>query len=154
MELAFDKIRAHARAEVALMRRQGKLFDGPCEVCSSPYTHAHHEDYAKPLEIRWLCGSHHTRYHAKLRAGKVQSLDQYVAETRENPQEASAPPKQVETLIQELRTWTKNTRGGTGQIARELGVERQTVANWISGHRTPMLKHWLSLQAFMEKKKS
>ncbi len=39
----------------------------PCEVCGSTVrVVAHHDDYSKPLEIRWLCRSHHGLLHAEL----------------------------------------------------------------------------------------
>lgn len=65
-----------------------------------------------------------------------------------------SPPKETKTLMKELKAWMKNNRGGVKEIAKELGVERQTVLNWASGHRTPMLKHWFALQEFLDKKRS
>jgi hypothetical protein len=47
--------------EKGLMTRQS------CEVCGSSNTQAHHEDYDKPLEVKWLCPSHHAKVHAKAR---------------------------------------------------------------------------------------
>lgn len=44
--------------------RDGLIFAGCCEVCgSSEYIHAHHDDYSKPLIVRWLCASHHKLWH-------------------------------------------------------------------------------------------
>ena len=44
--------------------RDGKLFKEPCEVCgTTEKIHAHHEDYAKPLNVRWLCSAHHKQWH-------------------------------------------------------------------------------------------
>lgn len=43
----------------------GKLIRQPCEVCSSVPTDAHHDDYTKPLDVRWLCRQCHTDLHAK-----------------------------------------------------------------------------------------
>lgn len=37
----------------------GTLVRQPCEVCGALQTHAHHDDYTKPLEVRWLCPLHH-----------------------------------------------------------------------------------------------
>jgi sterol desaturase/sphingolipid hydroxylase (fatty acid hydroxylase superfamily) len=48
--------------------KTGKLIRLPCEICGAPKTDAHHDDYAKPLEIRWLCRSHHREHHAKFGA--------------------------------------------------------------------------------------
>lgn len=39
--------------------RKGELTREPCEVCGDPKSQAHHEDYARPLEVRWLCQEHH-----------------------------------------------------------------------------------------------
>lgn len=36
-----------------------------CEACGiKPPRDRHHDDYSKPLEIRWLCRSCHMRWHA------------------------------------------------------------------------------------------
>ena len=40
-----------------------KLEKQPCEVCGSLNTQAHHDNYSKPLEVRWLCQLHHSRIH-------------------------------------------------------------------------------------------
>lgn len=50
---------------------EGSLVPQPCEVCSSmPIlangnrgVQAHHDDYTKPLEVRWLCSKHHAEWH-------------------------------------------------------------------------------------------
>jgi hypothetical protein len=42
---------------------RGKLKRGTCEVCGSKRTQGHHEDYSKPLEVRWLCREHHDEEH-------------------------------------------------------------------------------------------
>ncbi len=45
--------------------RDGKLFREPCGVCcSEENVHAHHDDYLKPLNVRWLCVVCHNQWHA------------------------------------------------------------------------------------------
>jgi hypothetical protein len=43
-----------------------KLKPNPCEVCGDVLNvQAHHDDYDKPLEVRWLCRKHHQALHRK-----------------------------------------------------------------------------------------
>jgi|ETNmetMinimDraft_26_1059896.scaffolds.fasta_scaffold16428_2 hypothetical protein len=48
----------------------GDLVRRPCEICTSigrssdrRKTVAHHEDYDRLLEVRWLCHGHHQQVH-------------------------------------------------------------------------------------------
>jgi len=43
----------------------GDLVRQPCEVCGAEPADGHHDDYAKPLEVRWLCRAHHRQHHAR-----------------------------------------------------------------------------------------
>lgn len=45
--------------------RDHKLFREPCETCGHEETHAHHDDYLKPLNVRWLCPIHHKKWHSE-----------------------------------------------------------------------------------------
>lgn len=57
-----DKYRA--RQAVANAIRSGALVKQPCEQCgSNVMIHAHHDDYSKPLDVRWLCKDCHWRHH-------------------------------------------------------------------------------------------
>lgn len=58
-----NKYRAHQAVRKAVFRNE--LFREPCEVCGEPDTHAHHDDYLKPLNVRWLCAAHHSQWHIK-----------------------------------------------------------------------------------------
>lgn len=52
-----------ARSKVAIAVRAGKLVRQPCEICREPNAQAHHEDYSRPFDVRWLCQSHHLWWH-------------------------------------------------------------------------------------------
>lgn len=45
--------------------RKGILSKLCCEVCGNLKTHAHHDDYGRPLSVRWLCPYHHKLHHIK-----------------------------------------------------------------------------------------
>ena len=55
------KILARYRAKWAIAT--GRLIRQPCEKCGNPKTQAHHDDYSKPLDVRWLCVEHHVEFH-------------------------------------------------------------------------------------------
>ena len=63
------KYRAHNKTKTRAMKnlqyalQSGKLTRQPCEVCGEEKADAHHDDYAKPLEVRWLCRRHHIQWH-------------------------------------------------------------------------------------------
>ena len=53
-----EKRKAHHAVNNAV--RDGRLVKLPCEKCgSTKRVHGHHDDYSKPLEVRWLCPLHH-----------------------------------------------------------------------------------------------
>jgi hypothetical protein len=55
-----DAVRKYTVSKI----RQGVLIRLPCEVCSTDEdVQAHHDDYEKPLEVRWLCRKHHREHH-------------------------------------------------------------------------------------------
>jgi len=54
---------AKAHNAVATAINNGKLIPQNCEICGKGKVEAHHDDYNKPLEVRWLCKSHHKLLH-------------------------------------------------------------------------------------------
>lgn len=57
--------RVHSRVVNAIKR--GNLIRQPCQECGDPNSHAHHDDYKKPLKVQWLCPSCHFGLHASQR---------------------------------------------------------------------------------------
>lgn len=46
--------------------RRGKLKRSPCETCGDSVSQMHHDDYDKPLKVRWLCRPCHLALHATI----------------------------------------------------------------------------------------
>lgn len=63
-----EKRYAHKAVEYAIKR--GDLARKSCEVCGDERSHAHHDDYSKPLEVMWLCQPHHRDRHKFLEASR------------------------------------------------------------------------------------
>jgi len=64
------KVKAHTLVHQALT--YGDLKREECEICNfldrpsnRRKTVAHHEDYDRPLDVRWLCHAHHRQLHAQ-----------------------------------------------------------------------------------------
>lgn len=66
-----QKIKYQAHYLVSNAIRDKRLFRKPCEICGEKYVHGHHDDYNKPLEVRWLCPVHHRQWHIKNGSGKT-----------------------------------------------------------------------------------
>lgn len=52
-----------ASFKVAYAIKTGEIVPRSCEVCGATKAQAHHDDYNKPLEVRWLCREHHEEWH-------------------------------------------------------------------------------------------
>jgi RNase P protein component len=57
------KVKAQRKVQDAVKR--GLMKRRCCEVCGNEKTHGHHDDYTRPLDVRWLCAAHHAQWHAK-----------------------------------------------------------------------------------------
>lgn len=59
------------KAQIALGNalRDGHILRGACDVGRSCVgrVEGHHDDYARPLEVRWLCDAHHKEVHREER---------------------------------------------------------------------------------------
>lgn len=61
-ETSPKKRAAHIQVGNAL--RGGLLRKGPCEICGTTrQVVGHHDDYDRPLSVRWLCERHHKEWH-------------------------------------------------------------------------------------------
>ena len=56
-----EKLKGRIMVRNAL--KNGDITKLPCQFCNSERSMGHHDDYSKPLEVRWLCQKHHSQYH-------------------------------------------------------------------------------------------
>jgi integrase len=60
------RTKINARKSVARAITSGQLVPQPCEDCGATDVHGHHDDYTKPLDVRWLCSTCHAKLHTAL----------------------------------------------------------------------------------------
>jgi hypothetical protein len=65
-----DRLAARAAVQVAVAN--GRMQKQPCAVCGSEEdVQAHHDDYTRKLDVRWLCRRHHAEADVQRRAEEV-----------------------------------------------------------------------------------
>lgn len=97
-----------ARSKTMYAVKTGKLKRLPCEVCGEIKVDAHHPDYSKPLEVKWLCRAHHAEEHLIMK-GPL-------------PNRPLVPPKVRRVYNRELgieRKWEKDNREKTLKMKRD-----------------------------------
>lgn len=60
---AVQKEKDKSRSYANVYKRRGKIVAKPCEACGAEQAEMHHEDYSKPLDVRWLCKTCHMAEH-------------------------------------------------------------------------------------------
>jgi hypothetical protein len=55
-----------ARTAVANAIRDKRLVRQPCETCGNIKSQAHHTDYRKYYDVKWLCFKHHREAHKQI----------------------------------------------------------------------------------------
>jgi len=63
--------KSNCRSYARVYLRRGKIERKPCEGCESA-AQMHHDDYSKPLEVRWVCRRCHLELHRRSAADPQQ----------------------------------------------------------------------------------
>lgn len=56
-----EKLKARYTLRKAV--RSGKIVKLPCRKCGAIKVHGHHTNYSRPLNVIWLCITHHAEIH-------------------------------------------------------------------------------------------
>lgn len=121
-----DKRLAHSRVQDAL--EMGTLTRQPCEGCGATRVHAHHDDYAKPLDVRWLCPRCHRRHHLGDKAPYTRKPQPY----QYKPRPATVARRAARAERQAQAATLRSEGLSYSQIGAELGLSIGTVYKWLN----------------------
>lgn len=77
---AAERAKVSSRSLTTAAINSRRLVRRPCEVCGALRSEAHHVDYDKPLDVRWLCRLHHDwLHHHGYSIEQMQALEQVAA---------------------------------------------------------------------------
>lgn len=129
-----DDLKRQAAMAVRNAKISGALVPMPCVECGQK-GEAHHEDYAKPLDVIWLCRFHHRRRDAELREQRLAAVRRAEAEAlpvyrnRLAARSAFAAlsgtrhPEQPRRTVVELNCTIALVRQATQEIAEAIDAE-------------------------------
>lgn len=69
-----DRIKIRARTLFRYHVSKGNIVRMPCRDCGATEVQGHHPDYSKPLDVIWLCSTHHAEEHRRLNRENLRSL--------------------------------------------------------------------------------
>ena len=127
-----EKLKAQNLLNYAI--RTGKMKRGDCEGCGTrERVHAHHHDYSKPYDVRWLCYRCHKTAHPvsdEDKAVKFPGAKRAVLRGEVNPN-AHLSDKEVTEIVRLLA-------GGISQakIGKLYGVSQVTISRIKRGIRS------------------
>lgn len=110
--------------------RDGLIARKPCEVCGNKRVVAHHDDYTKPLELRWLCHSHHALEHVRMKQNGITAIGRELVRWPNNNHKQNFRPTSSDwELIAALRTklgleFANIVRLAIRTLAQKEGVEQ------------------------------
>jgi len=116
-----DRARAMARDAVKV----GKLIQQPCSKCGDPKTQKHHEDYARPLDVVWLCRRCHLGLHYPVTSNRL-----------------TWRPEMPSKLDLWLRKNFMTSQMFAEAVASELNINisKRTVESWRQGRSSPRFR--------------
>lgn len=119
-------------------RRSGILRCQPCERCGDPEGHGHHDDYARPLDINWLCRRCHKAWHRENGRGlNAHLIDRRIA------RKPIEPLLTVEDVAQQMHTtpaavylWIKEKALPTLKAGSLIRISKAELRDWMERERS------------------
>lgn len=137
-----DEARRMAGRAVRTAKMRGDLVPQPCEVCKRlRHVEAHHDDYERPLDVRWFCRYHHRQHEANLREARrrgdigVQQepmpvrVRAYYPHLMAHPETIKLVVQVTEAVVAAMKEAGVNERA----ISIRLGTSRQALNNNFAG---------------------
>jgi transcriptional regulator with XRE-family HTH domain len=62
-------------------------------------------------------------------------------------------PPRTQKLLDELRAYCDKQRGRRTEIAKLIGIKRQSITDWFSGRQQPTAEQILEVQEFLAKQR-
>lgn len=109
--------------------RAHKIDPQPCEICGAK-AHGHHDDYTKPLDVRWLCNKHHREHHTKLNGDVIGG--KYHPKAPQWPYRSKyQPAPKRDASIEQARALRADGRTYQ-EIATTLGTTKGQIYKWLN----------------------
>jgi DNA-binding CsgD family transcriptional regulator len=126
-----EKTTAQNRLNYAI--KAGRMVRGSCEVCGTDEkVHAHHHDYTKPLDVKWLCFQCHKASHP------VDAEDKQVKFSGATKARLPGPSNPNAALtadeVRQIR-WMLDLGISQEKIGRVFGVTQVTISRIKLGDR-------------------
>jgi RNase P subunit RPR2 len=126
-----QKAAAHIAVNNAI--KTGRLVKMPCEKCKSPLAHAHHDDYGKKLDVRWLCKKCHDEHHyGSIEDRKKREIATRKAYQKKRNRPLKGRPSPRRSVLA-APAWELRKQGKPyKEIAKILGTTKGQVYKWLN----------------------
>lgn len=131
---AMDGARRLANYMVSTAIKKGTLVKKKCEVCSEDKSEAHHDDYSKPLDVRWLCRSCHRAWHASNGYNDFSVRPRpRIGKTRKSFLKTVSSAAVIKKVTKSASNVMRVENISQSDISDRIGTSRQMVSVWFGG---------------------